>query len=577
MTFKTYIKALWLLLAVGVFSACSDNDMATKNEDKKPVQEVKGVQFVIESPKASAKVGYVADEDGALLGARTRTTISHTFGGGADVLWTNTDKIWVKDKNGTWQQSIATVVTSGGKHATFTLPGNMSDYNDNCSVSLVSSDIKSSVLSTYTSNTGLYTSAASGANPTPATGIANIQNQTDVNKFDKAGQWGDCAVGKAKHNGTKFSLSLEHQAAYLCVLPRCENPALGRNIKLTHIKIESDNVIASDLIELQEDGTLNLPTAAAASSLNHKTITASVNNFPLNTDVTNAATNACYFVVYPGTHNLTIRYTIKDYDTNVETTLTKKVNNVVCNAGSIADITANLMPLGFYYIWDARRDYWDGIESEIPVIDSDGVGTTVSSNYPRAESPDARWSEQTHLQPQTTLFKNLPNLNEMMWYFYHGDPHFSYDQDVVIANRGHLHKTTAHGVWFRKKSVILAYLKTIGYPSTMTEEDMKQAFWETSSSPHRDYHTLGPVYGYFHWSTDPGVPTNQDDYFFLPTSGLSDEGSLGSYSYPYHQFGFYWTSTAIESGKAFMLRFSDGHIDLEQQSRIKACYAYPFE
>ena len=55
MTFKTYIKALWLLLAVGVFSACSDNDMATKNEDKKPAQEVKGVQFVIESPKASAQ------------------------------------------------------------------------------------------------------------------------------------------------------------------------------------------------------------------------------------------------------------------------------------------------------------------------------------------------------------------------------------------------------------------------------------------------------------------------------------------------------------------------------------------
>ena len=82
MTFKTYIKALWLLLAVGAFSACSDNDMATQNEDKKPAQEVKGVQFVIESPKASAKVGYVADEDGALLGARTRTTISHTFGGG---------------------------------------------------------------------------------------------------------------------------------------------------------------------------------------------------------------------------------------------------------------------------------------------------------------------------------------------------------------------------------------------------------------------------------------------------------------------------------------------------------------
>ena len=38
MTFKTYIKALWLLLAVGVFSACSDNDMATKNEDKKPAK-----------------------------------------------------------------------------------------------------------------------------------------------------------------------------------------------------------------------------------------------------------------------------------------------------------------------------------------------------------------------------------------------------------------------------------------------------------------------------------------------------------------------------------------------------------
>lgn len=578
MAISKYFKTLLIFAAVSIISACSDKDIDANN-GKEDHKEVKGVLFTVDSPKASAKLGFVADEEDNILGARTRTTIKHTVGNGADAYWESTDKIWVKDKNGNWRQSIATNVAAGGVRAIFTLPGTMSDYADNCPVSLVSSGIKSNVLHDYTNDTGIYTEPVSGAEPQLLTGISGTQNQTSVNQFSDAGKWGDCGIGKAKMSTSGFTFTIEHKASYLCLLPRCESAALGQNIKLTNITIQSDKMIASDFLLFHENGELKNPASGDFSALQYKTIKAAVNDFPLTNTGTNSETNACYFIVYPGTHNLTINYTIKDYSTNVETTLTREVNNVVCNAGEIADITANLMPyLGFYYIWDAKRDYWDGIESEMPTIDSDGVGTTTSANYPKASNPsDPRWSEQTHLEPQTKLFKKLPNLNEMMWYTLYGDPLWAYNQSVVIARKGHLEAITSDGVWFRKKKVMLAYLKTIGYPASLTEEDLAQFFQKTPSDPRQNLTETGLENDFFSGPTEPFEPNPKEDYFFLPTSGECINGSLGSYSYPCHQFCLYWTSTSTESNKAYRMVCSDGHIDIRTESRTHGSYACPFE
>ena len=58
--------------------------------------------------------------------ATTRTTIlNHTKGAGASVNWSSTDKIWVKDDGGNWQQSTTTIIPSAANpsFAKFALSG----------------------------------------------------------------------------------------------------------------------------------------------------------------------------------------------------------------------------------------------------------------------------------------------------------------------------------------------------------------------------------------------------------------------------------------------------------------------
>ena len=55
------------------------------------------------------------------------------------------------------------------------------------------------------------------------------------------------------------------------------------------------------------------------------------------------------------------------------------------------------------------------------------------------------------------------------------------------------------------------------------------------------------------------------------------DGSLGNYSYPCHQFCLYWTSTSTESNKAYRMVCSDGHIEIQTDSRTHGSYACPFE
>ena len=58
--------------------------------------------------------------------ATTRTAIlNHTKGTGASVNWSSTDKIWVKDDGGNWQQSTTTTIPSAANpsFAKFALSG----------------------------------------------------------------------------------------------------------------------------------------------------------------------------------------------------------------------------------------------------------------------------------------------------------------------------------------------------------------------------------------------------------------------------------------------------------------------
>ena len=491
MKLKTYFNAALLCLAAGLLAACSDNNLTDGNKDKQAKEEVKGVHFEIDKPKLEGSSRAVVNEDGT-TNAKTRTIIKHTIGNGADAYWSDDDKIWVRDKNGEWKQSISTEVYDEGRRATFILPGDDGDYNDNCAVSYVADIDMGTVGHYYTGDTGiLHDPDDYNIVIGPATMIASEQNQTRVNDFSQAGKWGDCGIGVAKRVNGKFEFTLDHKSSYLCLLPRCENASLGANIELTNIRIEADTYLSSDILMFPTTGVLGM-IGYLSGSWSSKYINATVNNFPLTNTTTSLETNACYFVVLPGTHDLTVTYTIKDKVTNVETTIKKPLGSVVCKAGEVTDITSNL--------------------------------TLPSQAY-------------TNIQPTS----GVPNAEEAAWYAELGDAHMVTLPASVVELNGHLENIAVKGIWLKKRAAIIrdnpALFVTDAAHNNFSSAYHGVMFSEWSWLPLPD--PLVPGWDGI-YSIKEGVPANLSDYFFLPAlggrNGLSVVGGYGT-------IGAYWTSS----------------------------------
>ena len=492
MKLKTYFNATLLCLATSLFAACAGDNLADSdnNKGKQPIEEVKGVHFSVDSPKASAKLRVTLNEDGTTGTAKTRTVIKHTIGNGADAYWSDNDKLWVKDKNGNWKQSIATYVYDEGRRATFIMPGSANDYNDNCQVAYCSADLTDFSVSMFAPD-GI-------GNGYPVTHISYEQNQTTPNDFSKAGEWGDCGVGTAKKKTNKFDFTLDHSTAYLCLLPRCENATLGQNIELTNIQIKADNPmqladIASNIFELHDDGTIHYPNDNPGGYGNPSSmITATVANFPLTHTTTSLETNACYFVLRPALHDFTITYTIKDKVTGIEAEIKKQVNGVDCKAGEITDITSNL--------------------------------TLPSQAY-------------TNIQPTS----GVPNAEEAAWYAELGDAHVVTIPASVVELNGHLENIAVKGIWLKKRAAIIrdnpALFVTDAAHNNFSSAYHGVMFSEWSWLPLPD--PLVPGWDGI-YSIKEGVPANLSDYFFLPAlggrNGLSVVGGYGT-------IGAYWTSS----------------------------------
>ena len=548
MNMKRLIKASMLLMVATLFAACANEDVAQDKKKENGTEAPKGgVIFAATGPKTSAKRLSIGDED-EFAGAKTRTNLKHTPGNGADAYWTSGDFIWVWDKNGMFHSSTHTEIHDGGASAEFTLPGSMSDYADGCEVR--------------------YTLGGYGIIHPTALYFSNDKQITAPNDFSIVG--GDCGSGKAYATGNpaKFNFRISHKATYLCFLPRCENAALAPNIRLTKIRLTATKCYNNPSYPLCDmynfDGETIGPGAGYFPS---NTMTMEVSDFPLFTTA-NQEANAVCTIIRPDTYDFKIEYTIKDPTTNVETVVTQTLTNKTFDKGLIYDITANLVPMGLYYMWDAKQDYWNGYESEQPLINQWHPGGTQGQHYPQT-TDDPRYTHDSG-DAQTDFFKTLPNINELMWYMYAGDPRWVYAQNVVIARKGHLQKVNYDGVWIRKKKVIISYLKTsLGY-SSITEADMKESYW-WSPTNRVDYRgTNAPQFS----ATNPGAPADTYNYFFLPTSGCYNSGWFINQN----NIGYYWSSSPTSgNGRAFALQFSDGHIDILPYQRTEGFQAVPFE
>ena len=481
---------------------------------------------------------------------QTRTAATHTIGNGASVTWTATDKIWVKDDAGVFQQSNAVTFPDAGNEA----KGRF--------------DLGSSTF-TGTTHAVAYTNTASAMEVE----IKTAQTQTAPNNFEHLGASGDCGIAMATGSAGNYKFTLEHKASYLCLLPRTANIAL-QSCKLMKIEVEADKDIAGTFT-FTENGLSPAPTSGEANKI---TLTCGSDGFPLTNADTDITTNGSYMVIAPGTYNLTIRYWVKDADTGTEGKITKALSSLTCKAGKIHDITANLDVSDYsgwlYYMWDAKQPYWYGHEwnktGYTVGMDQPTVNGNTGSAYPKDNS-DTRWYNIAYngygiatSGSQTPLFtptsaSHVPNANEMSWYCMQGDPRW--DADELWTTMGHLYKG---GIWLKKFS-------KIAEAAGKSLADLK----EKSADGSTDMRTSGQS-----CNKTPGsiLPTasEQADYFYLPAISYYDSGMLYNAGY----YGGYWSSSAAPTSAdagAYALLFSSDTVELRCYDRSNGYAAVPFE
>ena len=481
-----------------LFAASCANDDVAQNEKQK---------------KDNTSAGATVFTGTSQTEATTRTAIlNHTKGSDASVNWSSTDKIWVKDDGGHWQQSGAVTfpVATNKAQGMFALSG------------------------TYTSATHdiLYTNkAVSGTQPQVE--IKTTQTQSAPNNFDHAGKSGDFGIATA--NNYKFTLN--HKAAYLCFIPRSSNPYVSRS-KLIKVEIMSDDDIAGTY-DIAANGALTLASGGS------KTITVTTGSgFAIDNSTDDMSKNATYAVVAPGTHKFRIRYWLRNTTDNPAGPIEGTVSKIItlnCTAGSIHDITANLNPRDYdgdkYYMWDAQQNYWAGHEWNKANPWQPVLNGNSNSNYAQ-NNGDPRYYNEAFTygadnKATHTSCKDLPNVNEMTWYAAKGEPRW--DGDELWTTMGHLYKG---GIWFKKKENISGF-------NPNTAEDGTD--WRTNGNGHS-------------WSVSQTLPDAADagNYFYLPALGWYYKGELLKVGY----FGYYWSSSACPwpSNFAYVLYFLSGGV-----------------
>ena len=471
-------------------------------------------------------------------GATVRTAIlNHTKSAGASVNWSSTDKIWVKDDGGNWQQSTTTIIPSANpSFATFALSG------------------------TYTgaSHDILYTNmAVTGTQPQVE--IKTEQTQSAPNNFDHAGESGDCgiATGSKSRNGYEFNLN--HKASYLCFIPRTSNEYVKRS-KLIKVEIMSDDDIAGTY-DIAADGSLTLASGGS------KTITVTTgSDFDIDNTADDMSKNATYAVVAPGTHTFRIRYWLRNTTDNPNGPIEGTVSKIVtlnCTAGAIHDITANLNPHDYdgakYYMWDAKQQYWYGYEWTKNLGEGVGQPTRadqLAGNYAQNNS-DARWYNEgggSGRFDATQSCATLPNANEMTWYAAYGDPRW--DAYELWTTMGHLYQG---GMWLKKKSVLQA-----------------DGNYDTEKSADRttDLRTTWNTYSNHSSSISSGLPSiaGAGNYFYLPALGSSNSGFLYGVGN-----GNYWSSSADPryGSVAYSLNFYSSGIGVSNSYRNRGFSVEP--
>ena len=507
--FKSRLFSLAALFSIALAAvSCANEDIAQNGKDG---DNGKGfATFVADAP------------------AQTRTSIDYATG---NFYWEEGDKIYVKDDDGAMQVSNA--VDAAHAHSAsfkFKVPGKFGG---------------SATYKVY------YLGKNGGGNQVT---IPTAQTQTKPNATDHLGDSGDYGTATATGTlgGSIFSFQLEHQATYLVFQPYTSNAVL-KNCYLTKIEVNSDDDIAETYTIDPSTGNLNSSAGSKQIILTTKDPAAGSTNekgFSFTNATSISTADKVYMLIKPGAHTLKVRYWVKDYDTNVEGTITKVLPSFNYDKNTYYDMTANLEVKNYdgdhYYMWDAQDQYWKGHEwwsanKDQPVLNFYGNGNYAKNNsdsrYYNTSYPGSGISNPaTH-----TSCKDLPNVNEMTWYAAKGDPRW--DEDELWTTMGHLYKG---GMWFKKKAYISGYNSNTavgGY----------------------DWRKVDISGG---WPASPTLPSAADanKYFYLPCLGCYSSGQLKGVS---SDEGYYWSSSAyaLGSNHAFGLTFTTTSVHVNYSQR----------
>ena len=499
--FKSHLFSLAALFSMALTAvSCANEDIAQNGKDG---DNGKGfATFVADAP------------------TQTRTSIDYATG---NFYWEEGDKIYVKDDDGTIQVSNA--VDAAHAHSAsfkFKVPGKFGG---------------SATYKVY------YLGKNGGGNQVT---IPTAQTQTTPNTTDHLGDSGDYGTATATGTlgGSIFSFQLEHQPAYLVFQPYTSNAVL-KNCYLTKIEVNSDDDIAETYTIDPSTGNLNASAGGKQIVLTTKDLAAGSTNekgFSFTNATSISTADKVYMLIKPGAHTLKVRYWVKDYDTNVEGTITKVLPSFNYDKNTYYDMTANLNVKDYradkYYMWDAQEQYWYGYEWTKHLAAGVGQPTLLgqpAGNYAQSNT-DSRYYNKgggSGRFDATQSCAGLPNVNEMTWYAAKGDPRW--DGDELWTTMGHLYKG---GMWFKKKAKISGFDANTAYDGT-------------------DWRTNGKGQS---WSVSQTLPSAADagNYFYLPALGYYNFGQL----YNVGNGGNYWFSSATpsSSNSAYGMYFYSGDI-----------------
>ena len=484
-----------LLLAALTLGSCANEDTATEKTAGK------------DTPKSGTVFSSETEPS-------TRTSATYT-GSGLDFYWTASDKIWVKDDNGTYRQNsdddIATRIAA--------VPG--STTTDKAKFWVNGSYSGSTHKVRYTGKSGVKDKVT----------IKASQTQNTPNDAAHIADDGDFGVADATGSGS-YNFTLNHKAAYVTFMPYNANGVIpGAKIQKIRVYTSNTSDQLAGTFDLADNGTLSNGTTTSNS------VELNVNDFTL-PSAYSYTTNGATMVLNPGTYsNVTIEYTLHDAGTNVTGTVKKTYPSVTFDAGKNtpvkSDLRIRVYPANISYQWDAQQHYWagyewDGTNPKQPILNG-GSNTTdapqstehVSSHTLRDFNDIQGYSDATGLAPAVQASysaKNAPNVNEMLWYVEKGNPYL--DNETLWSTMGHLR---TGGAWFKKLNVIAT-------ENSKTVQDLKDKYLDGV-----DYTRSTNAKTIQKDNVQQGKPTNIADYFYLPAlpsyhKGVLRIGWLGNYS-----------------------------------------------